>query len=129
MVGIKDIQVKELNVRNLKVSASLEIENPNSVGLDLSRTSLSIYTEGKLIGTIDQTHDTEMPAKSVFDLPIDLHLELSKLYDGDIMKALELGNKIMTERQISITISGYLYAGKDQIKLKVPIDREEIIEL
>ena len=129
VVGVNNIRVNEMNIRNLDISADLRVHNPNPFGLDLSRTALSIYTDDRLIGTIDQAYETIMPGSSDFNLPIDIKLQLSNIYDGDVMKAVALGNKILTDRQITIVLKGYLYAGKDEVQLKIPIDREEVVEL
>jgi len=128
VVGVNDVFVQEANMKKVVVKANLLIHNPNNVSLDLSRTVLIVTTQDKEVAKIDQSYDIEMPAKGDFDLPLLVDIDLGKLADGDIMKTLQMANQILGDRQIEIHITGHLYAGKDKVKLKIPVDRSQTVQ-
>ena len=125
LTNVKEVRIHEANINRISISATLEIYNPNKVSLDLSRTELSITSDGKELALIDQTHRVEMPGAEHFDFPISLDIDVKQIFDGDVFGALAFGNQILQNRYLDIEIKGYLYAGKDAIQLKVPIDRKE----
>jgi len=127
VVAVKNVLVKEANLQKISIDALLEIHNPNSVPLDLSKTELSIHKDEILLAIINQSHDTSMPGNSNFDLPLTIDVDVKGIFDGDIMKALSFGNDILSKRELEVQIKGHIYAGKDKVKLKIPINRNEVV--
>ncbi len=128
VVSVSKVQINEANIKRLSISASLEIYNPNNISMDLSRTDLTIISDNLELARIDQSHDIIMPGEANFDFPLSIEVDIKELFEGDVLRALSYGKKILDDRSIDIEIKGHLYAGKDAIQLKVPIDRKETIK-
>jgi len=127
VVGIGQIEIEEANVRKLRLKADLQIHNPNAVAIDLSRAAISIYSDEILLGTVDQDYDVEMSANADFGLPVLIAVDFSKVFEGDVLKALSFANQVISAREVDLRLEGHIYAGKDQAKFKIPIDRSEVV--
>ena len=126
--GLENVELEEVNSRKLVVMADMVINNPNSFALDLAEADLYAIVEEIELARINQTFNTEMPAKTDFKMPVRIDLDLSKLYKDDPLGAISKGLKIINEKQINVLFQGEIKVGKGKAMVSVPIDQLENVK-
>jgi len=122
---IEDVDIIEMSKSKLELNASMILKNPNGFSLDLSKTNMKVYVDEVELATIDQTFDTSMPANENFKMPINIKMDLDKLYRENPIAAIGKGIQIMSDKKIKVTFKGTIDVGKGMAKISVPIDQEE----
>lgn len=101
------------------------IHNPNAFALQLSKADLKAYVDDVEIATIIQQYDTEMPAQSDFNMPIDVKMDLKKLYGDEPIAAIGKALQVMADRKLDVRFKGNIKAGSASVKLTIPVDQVE----
>ena len=125
---IEDVDIKEMNKDRVDMDAHLIINNPNGVALDLASADLEVLVDNIVIANIKQTLDATMPAKAEFKLPVNITLDLAKLYKSNPLAALSKGLQIMSDKKLEVQFKGNIKAGKGVAKLTVAVDQIEIVK-
>ncbi len=125
---IEDVDIKEMNKDRIDMDALLIINNPNGIEVDLASADLEVLVDDIVIANIKQTVDATMPAKSEFKLPVNITLDLAKLYKSNPLSALSKGLQIMSYKKLEVQIKGNIKAGKGVAKLTVTVDQIEIVK-
>jgi len=125
---IEDVDIIEMSKSKLELNAYMILKNENSFALDLAKANLVAYVDEVELATIDQAYDTEMPAKSNFRMPINIKMDLDKLYRKNPVAALGKGLQIMSDRKLEVHFKGTINIGKGVAKISVPIDQKEMVE-
>lgn len=123
--SVSGVKIKEMSKEKIDLDASLVIHNPNNVALDLSSADLQVLVDDIVLAEIHQTLDAKMPAKEDFELPVNIALDLKKLYEDNPIAAIGKGLQIMSDRKIEIVLRGDIKAGKGIAKLTVPVEQKE----
>lgn len=126
--SIANVDVKTLNKNTLHATADMVISNPNSFALDLASADLVAIVDEIEMATITQTYDTEMPAKSDFNMPIEIKMDFKKLYENDPLGALGKGLQILGKRELEILFKGDIKVGKGSAKVAVPVEQVELVK-
>ncbi|MFT6807754.1 MAG: LEA14-like dessication related protein [Saprospiraceae bacterium] len=127
--GIEDVKIVEASIKKLEINVNAILNNPNVFVLDLARADLTVLVDGIELAHVLQTFDTQMPANSDFKMPLNIKMDLARLYKDNPLGALSKGMKILNEKQLLIQILGHIKIGKGNAKISVPIDQEELIKL
>ncbi len=122
---IEDVDILEMTKSNLELNAHMVLNNPNGFSLDLAGANIKVYVDDVELATIDQTFDTSMPANENFNMPINIKMDLDKLYRENPIAAIGKGIQIMSDKKIKVTFKGTIDLGKGMAKVSVPIDKEE----
>lgn len=125
---IEDVDIIEMSKSKLELNAYMILKNENAFALDLAKANLVAYVDEVELATIDQAYDTEMPAKSNFRMPINIKMDLDKLYRKNPVAALGKGLQIMSDRKLEVHFKGTINIGKGVAKISVPIDQKEMVE-
>lgn len=76
VLRIEDVDILEMNTDKIDMEAKMIIHNPNNVALDLASADLNVILDDITIGNIKQQYDLVMPAKSDFEMPVNISLDL-----------------------------------------------------
>ena len=126
--GIENVELEELSTKKLLVKADMLIHNPNPFALDLAEADLVAIVEEIELAAIKQTYETEMAANENFRMPVEINLDLTKLYKDDPLGAISKGLKIVNERKLAVLFKGNIKVGKGNAKVPVPIDKIEEVK-
>ncbi len=96
---------------NIKIGSSANFFNPNDIGITLRKIELSLFVNGKPIGSINQLKSTKIKARSDFAIPLQVNVAQSALLNsvGGLTGAFGafLGKEIDIEYRGKITISKF----------------------
>ena len=125
---IEDVDVVEMTKSKLELNAFMVLKNPNGFALDLSKADLTVYVDDIELAKIDQSYDTSMPKEGEFKMPININLDLDKLYGDNPLAAIGKGIQIMSDKKLTVQFKGTILVGKGVAKISVPIDQEEVVK-
>lgn len=125
---IEDVDLVEATKSKLELNAFMVLNNPNGFELDLEAADITVYADEIELAKINQTFETTMAKEAEFNMPININLDLDKLYRDNPLKALTKGLQIMSEKKINVQFKGTIMVGKGFAKVSVPIDREEELQ-
>ncbi len=129
---IQEPQFKQVN--NLRINSAgsdMMIEgdavfyNPNNLSLTLKEVNLVVSLGQDQLGTIVQTMEKEIEAKSEFSVPLSLKFPKQKIL-GLLIGGFFGG---LANKDIEIGYKGFAKANKYGVNFKVPIDSKQKIKL
>lgn len=124
---IENVDIIEMSKSRLELNASMVLKNPNGFSLDLAKANIKAYVDDIELATIDQAFDTSMPANENFKMPINIKMDLDKLYKANPIAAIGKGIQIMSDKKLLVKFKGTIDVGKGMAKISVPIDQEEMV--
>lgn len=125
---IEDVDIVEMTKSKLELNAFMILKNPNGFELDLEEADITVFADEVELAKINQTFETTMPENGEFNMPININLDLDKLYRDNPMEALSKGFEIMTKKKMDLTFKGTIMVGKGFAKVSVPIDQLEEVK-
>ncbi len=125
---IEDVDIVEMSKDRLELTASMVLNNPNSFALDIAKADLSAFVDDVELAQINQTYDTSMPSNGEFKMPIEIKMDLKKLYRDNPIAAIGKGLQLMADKKIDVRFSGTIKVGKGSAKISVPIDQIEEVK-
>ena len=125
---IEDVDVVEMTRSKLELNAFMILKNPNGFELDLDNADLTVYVDDVELAKIDQTYETSMPKEGEFKMPININMDLDKLYKDNPLEAISKGLQIMSDKKLNIQIKGTILVGKGFAKISVPVDQIEEVK-
>jgi LEA14-like dessication related protein len=121
---IRNLQVIKLEGQLAEISADALFNNPNSFTATLLNTELKVYSNDVLLGQVSQTHITEIPAESDFDIPLTFKVDLLKLGMSQGISGM-VENLMNDERLIPVRFEGYCRIRNEDATYKIPITYED----
>ena len=125
---VEDVDVVEATKSKLELNAYMVLNNPNGFALDLDEADITVFADEVELAKINQTYETTMPENGEFKMPININLDLNKLYRDNPLLAISKGLQIMSDKKIKVQFKGTIMVGKGIAKISVPIDREEELQ-
>lgn len=125
---IEDVDVVEMSKSRLELNAFMILNNPNGFELDLENANLTAYVDDIELAKINQTYETSMPSKGEFKMPININMDLDKLYRENPIAAIGKGLQIMSDRKLTVKFKGTILVGKGIAKVSVLVDQEEEVK-
>ena len=125
---VEDVDVVHMSKDKLELNAYMILNNPNGFALDLDRADLVAYVDDIELAKIEQTYETSMPEEGEFKMPININMDLKKLYGENPIAAIGKGIQIMSDRKLVVQFKGTIHVGKGVAKVLVPIDQMEEVE-
>lgn len=119
--GIDKVSVQSASLSNMSLKVNLKYYNPNSFGIDVKQTQLSLYLNNHFIGLADQPEKTQIPKKSDFLFPVIVHF--------DPFKALGTAFSSIFSKKNQLTIQGSAKLGKGGVYITVPLNITEDISI
>ena len=125
---IEGVELVQVSTKQLEVNAFMVLKNPNRFALDLEKADLKAIVDDIEIASILQTYETEMPANSEFRMPVNIDMDLEKLYRDNPLDAVSKGLKILNDRSLPVHFVGDIAVGKGSAKVTVPVDQTELVK-
>jgi len=125
---IEDVDIVKMTKDNLELNAFMVLKNPNGFALDLDNADLTVYVDDIELAKINQTYETTMPKSGEFNMPININMNLKKLYGDNPLAAIGKGMQIMSDRKLNVQFKGTILVGKGVAKVSVPVDQEEEVK-
>ena len=125
---IEDVDVVEMTSSKIELNAFMVLKNPNGFELDLDNADLTVYADDIELAKINQTYETSMPSKGEFKMPININMDLDKLYKNDPLGAIGKGLQIMSDKKMEVQFKGTILVGKGFAKISVPVDQVEEVK-
>lgn len=125
---IEDVDLVEMTKSKLELNAFMVLKNPNGFALDLDMADITVFAGDIELAKINQTYETTMPEKGEFNMPININMDLDKLYRENPLQALGKGMEIMSNKKITLDFKGTIMVGKGFAKVSVPIDQQEEVK-
>ncbi|MEM9548544.1 MAG: LEA type 2 family protein [Bacteroidota bacterium] len=122
---VEDVDIVEMTRSKLELNAFMVLKNPNGFELDLDNADMKVYVDDIELAEINQTYETTMPKEGEFKMPININMDLDKLYNDNPLEALSKGLQIMSDKKLNVQFKGTILVGKGPAKISVPIDQEE----
>ena len=125
---IENVDLVEMTRSNLELNAFMVLKNPNGFELDLENADLTVYADEIELAKINQTYETTMPSEGEFKMPININMDLDKLYKDDPLGAIGKGLQIMSDKKMEVQFKGTILVGKGFAKISVPVDQLEEVK-
>jgi len=125
---IEDVDVVKMTKSELELNAFMVLKNPNGFELDLDNADLTVYVDDIELAKINQTYETTMPQNGEFNMPININLDLDKLYGDNPLAAIGKGLQIMSDRKLIVQFKGTILVGKGIAKVSVLVDQMEEVK-
>lgn len=125
---IEDVDLVEMTKSKLELNAFMVLKNPNGFALDLDKADITVFADDVELAKINQTYETTMPENGEFNMPININMDLDKLYRENPLQAIAKGMEIMSDKRIDLTFKGTIMVGKGFAKIEVPIDQLEEVK-
>ncbi len=122
------VQVDKISVSDMKLlpnpsfelSARLEFNNPNAIGVDIDDVTCDIYIQDSKTATVDSEEKVEAPANGHFFIPVNTRIDLSeqdyaKIFGNNLFESL-LNN------EINLKFKGEMTLSKFGINRKIPFN-------
>lgn len=120
-IGIQSTKIESLNLNQAAIRINLEYYNPNSFGIDVKQTNLSIYLNDKFIGYADQPEKTQIPKTAKFVFPVVARFDPWKVLGSAFTSLFSKTNKV--------TIQGSAKLGKGNFFITVPVNVSEQVSI
>lgn len=119
--SLKDIRVHSLKEGVITINALATFYNPNKSGLRITKTEIDVLVNGKIAGTVKPLEKVKIKKLSVFEVPVELSVDLKKAAtDGNIFN-------LLLKRKVDLSMKGYIKVSKFLIPSKVPVDFEHTL--
>ena len=125
---IEDVDLVEMTKSKLELNAFMVLKDPTGFALDLDKADITVFADDVELAKINQTYETTMPGNGEFNMPININMDLDKLYRENPLQALAKGMDIMSDKRIDLTFKGTIMVGKGFAKIEVPIDQLEEVK-
>lgn len=120
MRGEEKFNVDKVNGKEINLSVSAKVYNPNCFGLKVKPSNLDLYVDGEQIGTVRLNKKVKMKSKRESDLNADLTATLT---EGAMMKLLAYASK----PEIKVQLKGKAKGGVFIFSKKFEIDETRTI--
>ena len=125
---VEDVDIVEMTKSKLELNAFMVLNNPNGFELDLENADLTVYVDDIELAKIEQTYETTMPKNGEFNMPININMDLDKLYRDNPLAAIGKGLQIMSDKKLNVQFKGTILVGRGMAKIPVPVDQEEEVK-
>lgn len=118
--GSEGVKMEKMDGQEISLSAGVKVYNPNWYALKIKPSTVEVYLEDQLMGTIKLTKKVKMKAKQESSLSLPL---LATLEDGAMFTALRYAKK----DQVKLRIKGKVKGGIFFLSKKVEIDETKTV--
>jgi LEA14-like dessication related protein len=122
---IDNFQMVVLNKEGFKVYGQIVMYNPNRMRCRLNDMLMNIELDKKHVATAGQVEPVRIRARREFAVPLDLTISS----DMSFMDGLNSIFKIVTKKEMNVTLNGVVVVQAYGIKVSIPIKQEEKVDL
>lgn len=110
----KNLKVDQLSFSGAALNVDLVYYNPNSFGLQLSRTDLDIFVDSIFLGHSAQNIQVSVPRRDNFTIPLKVDLDIKNL--------LKNGISSLYKKDVKVRVLGSVKLGKAGVYKTFPVD-------
>jgi LEA14-like dessication related protein len=118
--GSEGVKMEKMDGQEISLSAGVKVYNPNWYALKIKPSTVEVYLEDQLMGTVKLTKKVKMKAKQESSLSLSL---FATLEDGAMFTALRYAKK----DQVKLRIKGKVKGGIFFLSKKVEIDETKTV--
>ncbi|MFI5149341.1 MAG: LEA type 2 family protein [Bacteroidia bacterium] len=118
---ISGLKINKITTNGLELELGMKINNPNSYGFSIYRSSFRIKLGGADLGTARIAKRTHIKAHSDEVYTFTIKTSFDKLKEDGLAGMISLFSK----KNAEIEIKGNLKAGKFLLRKKIPVDRKQ----
>jgi LEA14-like dessication related protein len=118
--GSEGVKMEKMDGQEISLSAGVKVYNPNWYALKIKPSTVEVYLEDQLMGTVKLTKKVKMKAKQERSLSLSLYATLE---DGAMFTALRYAKK----DQVKLRIKGKVKGGIFFLSKKVEIDETKTV--
>lgn len=118
--GSEGVKMEKMDGQEISLSAGIKVYNPNWYALKIKPSTVEVYLEDQLMGTVKLNKKVKMKAKQESSLSLSL---LATLEDGAMFTALRYAKK----DQVKVRIKGKVKGGVFFLSKKVEVDETKTI--
>lgn len=118
--GSEGVKMEKMDGQEISLSAGIKVYNPNWYALKIKPSTVEVYLEDQLMGTVKLNKKVKMKAKQESSLSLSL---LATLEDGAMFTALRYAKK----DQVKVRIKGKVKGGIFFLSKKVEVDETKTI--
>ena len=118
--GSEGVKMEKMDGQEISLSAGIKVYNPNWYALKIKPSTVEVYLEDQLMGTVKLNKKVKMKAKQESLLSLSL---LATLEDGAMFTALRYAKK----DQVKVRIKGKVKGGIFFLSKKVEVDETKTI--
>ena len=125
---ITNIEVQEVTLDNIQITADAEYFNPNPFGLKIVKWDVIVSANGAEVGKIEESGEVKIESKGDFTVPFEVNFPPSRILDRE---SGILGS-ILTSylgRKIDLEYNGTMTMDLIGVKVNVPIEHKETVDL
>ena len=112
--SVQNISLDNLSFSNATLKMELVYYNPNTFGLELSRTDFDIFVNNNLLGHSLQDLQLKVPSRKEFTVPLQVDLDVKNLLKNGIMA--------LTNKDVQVRLLGKAKIGKAGVYKSFNID-------
>lgn len=118
--GLEGVKMEKMDGQEISLSAGVKVYNPNWYALKIKPSTVEVYLEDQLMGTVKLNKKVKLKAKQESSLSLSL---LATLEDGAMFTALRYAKK----DQVKVRIKGKVKGGIFFLSKKVEVDETKTI--
>jgi LEA14-like dessication related protein len=118
--GSEGVKMEKMDGQEISLSAGVKVYNPNWFALKIKPSTVEVYLEEQLMGTVKLTKKVKVKAKQESSLSLPL---LATLEDGAMFTALRYAKK----DQVKVRIKGKVKGGIFFLSKKVEVDETQTV--
>ena len=119
-VNINNVSISDLSLSAFKINSKANFVNPNDIGLTLKNVELSLFVNGKPIGSVNQVKSTKIKARSEFAIPLQINVAQANLLNA--VGGLGGAFGAMFGKEFDIEYRGKIKLSKFWIPFTIPIN-------
>ena len=112
-LGINNLGVGDLGLKQSRLTADLFFYNPNKYGMQLKKTELDYFVNQKKAGFTVLDTLIQIPANDTFKINVNLNIDMKNVFDNAM--------SIFQKNSIYLAMSGNVRVGRNGIFFTVPV--------
>lgn len=112
--NVQNVSLDNLSFNNATLKMELVYYNPNTFGLELSRTDFDIFVNNTLLGHSLQDLQLKIPSRKDFTVPLQVDLDMKNLLKNGIMALMN--------KEVQVRLLGKAKIGKAGVYKSFNID-------
>ncbi|MEW7279269.1 hypothetical protein ABW636_11805 [Aquimarina sp. 2201CG1-2-11] len=125
---VDKIEVKNMNLDQITLSANAVFDNPNHLQGKLSIEDINLFVDNIDVGTISST-EFNVPSKDEFTIPLQGTFSLSKIYKKNKNNLLSSVLKVIQTDSINIQYKGTIRYHLGSFSYPYTINKEQKISI
>lgn len=125
VVEVSDVGIKSISLAGIDVGVSMQIKNPNNYDISIVDSDLTLFADGKRVGTAQVKEKIKIPKKSN-----KMHRFTVQSSTADIVSnAIPLLMSLMSKTTLEVQITGDIKAKAKGLSKRFPVDFKDKVKL